>query len=512
MNSNQLFQGISLLSRPNEGLDIQRIQWDSRKVRPGDLFVALVGHSVDGHDYIDQATANGAVALLVERTCETDTPQFVVENTRRAMALAAANFYHHPSRELSIAMVTASNGKTTTNGLLAGILEQAGKTVGIIGTVAVEYGDTTIPSILTTPESADLQRHLRSMVEAGVTHVCMEASSIGIADHRIDGVEPVVVAINNITSEHLDIHKDFETYLGLKKSLVQRLDPPAVGVYNLDVPEFRDLKDIAADHVTFSTDDPEADVSVKQLDLSTGRARFLVAVKKPIGLVPAGEYPFELSIPGFHSVANALSAMTMAMVMGIKMEDIQQGLGKFQGVERRFEFVFEKDFIIVDDHFANRGNIDVTLKTLEFMEFNHLHMIYAIRGNRGTITNRDNAEGIVEWYNKLPFASITATLSEGYTSKKDQVSDEERQVFEDSLHAAGINYTLIETLEGAIERGLSLVQPGDVLLLAGCQGMDFGAHLALKQLEKAHPEWDKQELYAPLQDRVAGMVGRDYGE
>lgn len=85
-------------------------------------------------------------------------------------------------------------------------------------------------------------------------------------------------------------------------------------------------------------------------------------------------------------------------------------------------------------------------------------------------------------------------------------------MFEDSLHAAGINYTLIETLEGAIERGLSLVQPGDVLLLAGCQGMDFGAHLALKQLEKAHPEWDKQELYAPLQDRVAGMVGRDYGE
>lgn len=512
MNSLEIFAGIELLDQPEETLEIKRIQWDSRKVEPGDLFVALVGHARDGHDFIPQAIAAGASALLVERAQDTPVPQFVAANTRHAMALAAANYYHQPSHELTVAMVTASNGKTTTNGMLASILEAAGKTVGIIGTVAVEYGDVTLPAILTTPESADLQRHLRDMISAGVTHVCMEASSIGIADHRIDGIRPAVVALNNITAEHLDVHGDFETYLNIKKSLLQRLEPPSQAIYNLDVAEFADLKDVAAPSISFAVDNQAADVSVRELDLSTGRANFTVVLGRDIGITPAGHYPISLSIPGFHSVANALSAMTMALAMGIDMAAIRQGLANFPGIERRFEFVFEKDFIIVDDHFANRGNIDVTLRTLEFMDYNQLHMVYAIRGNRGVITNLDNARGIVEWYPKLPFGSITASLSQDYTSAKDEVSLPERQVFEDSLQEAGIDYTVVDTLEEAVRRGLELVQPGDVLLLAGCQGMDFGAHLALIQLEQAHPEYDPAELYEPLKDRVAGIVGRDYAE
>lgn len=512
MNTQTIFNHVELIERPAQELEISQIRWDSRKVKPGDLFVALVGHSVDGHDYIEQAIANGAAALLVERKVQTEVPQFVAKNSRIAMALAAANFYDHPSKELTLAMVTASNGKTTTNGMLESILVAAGKNVGVIGTVAVEYGDITLPSILTTPESVDLQRHLRHMVEAGVTHVCMEASSIGIADHRIAGLCPTVAALNNITNEHIDSHGDFETYLNIKKSLIRGLKPPATAVYNLDVPEFSDLKDVTVSKQTFSTESDQADVSIKDLDLSTGRAKFLVVLKHPIGQVAAGEYPIDLSIPGFHSVANAMSAMTMALVLGISIEHIQAGLHRFQGIERRFEFIFEKDYIIVDDHFANRGNIDVTLKTMEFMDFNRLHMVYAIRGNRGVITNRDNAEGIAEWYSKLPFSSLTASLSEDYTSSKDKVSDQERQVFEDTMKAAGIEYTIEENLKDAVARGLSLVQPGDVLLLAGCQGMDFGGHLALMQLETDHPEYDPEELYAPIKDRVAGIVGRDYDE
>ncbi|HHT20298.1 MAG TPA: UDP-N-acetylmuramyl peptide synthase [Tissierellia bacterium] len=512
MNTLKLFDQVELIKRPETDLEIAQIRWDSRKVEPGDLFVALVGHTVDGHDYIEQAIANGAVALLLEREVAAELPQFVAGNTREAMALAAANFYDHPSKELTLAMVTASNGKTTTNGMLVSILEAAGQHVGIIGTVAVEYGDITLPAILTTPESVDLQRHLRAMVEAGVSHVCMEASSIGISDHRIDGLYPAVASLNNITPEHIDAHGDFETYLGLKKSLLQRLKPPAVAVYNYDVAEFADLTEITVTKQTFSTESDQADVYVKQLDLSTGRAKFLAVLRHPIGAVEAGEYPIELSIPGFHSVANAMSALTMALVLGQSIEHIQAGLHRFSGVERRFEFIYEKDFIIVDDHFANRGNIDVTLKTLEFMDFNQVHMVYAIRGNRGYITNRDNAEGIAEWYHKLPFGSLTATLSQDYTSDKDKVSETERRVFEDTMQREGIDYTVIDKLEEAVARGLSLVQPGDVLLLVGCQGMDFGGHLALMQLEKAHPEYDPSELYAPIKHRVAGIVGRDYAD
>lgn len=512
MNSNELFQGIDLLVKPAQLVELSRISWDSRKVKPGDLFVALVGSLADGHDYIAQAIANGASALLVERTVESDLPQFVVKNTREAMAQAAANFYHHPSQELTIALVTASNGKTTTTGMLTSIFREAGRDVGVVGTVEVSYHDVHLPSLLTTPESVDLQRHLRAMSDAGVTHVCMEASSIGIESHRLTGVVPAVVTLNNITREHLDVHGTFENYLNVKKSLLRGLVPPAKAVYNLDQPDFSDLSNLSVDTMTFSAENPQADVVVENLDLSTGRAKFDVVLKAPIGQVAAGSFPIELSIPGFHSVANALSAITMALLLGESVKDIQAGLRAFQGAERRFEFIYEKDFVIVDDHFANRGNINVTLKTLEFMEYNQLHMIYAIRGNRGVETNKDNAEGIVEWFSKLPFASLIATLSRDHTMYKDTVSEAELKVFSDTMKAAGIEYVLTDNLEEAIALGLSQVQPGDVLLLAGCQGMDYGGHIALMQLEQLHPEFDKSELYAPIKDRIAGIVGRDYDE
>lgn len=509
MLSRDLFQGISLLSSPTSELELQRIIWDSRLIQPGDLFVALVGHDEDGHDYIEEAVANGAAAILVEREQAMDVAQFVVSNTREAMALAAANYYHHPAKQVTISMVTASNGKTTTNGMLVSILRAAGHDVGVIGTVEVAYHDVHLPALLTTPESVDLQRHLRAMVDEGITHVCMEASSIGIESHRVTGIEPKVVAINNITREHLDLHGSFEAYLNIKKSLVRRLTPPSIAVINLDQPEFSDLHDLAVETLTFSTKQA-ADVAIDKLDLSTGRAKFDLVLEKTIGQIEAGRYPIELSIPGFHSVTNALSALTMALCLGESMTSIQQGLKAFVGVERRFEFIYERDFVIVDDHFANLGNIDVTLKTMEFMDFSKLHLVYAIRGNRGVETNRDNAEAIARWMTKLPVENVIATLSTDYTMKKDRVHPEELAVFEQAMKRAGIDYQLVETLEDAIALGLAAVQPGDVLLLAGCQGMDFGAHIALMQLERRHPEIDPRELYAPIKDRIAGIVGRSY--
>lgn len=506
----ELLENIEIIEIKNvKDVEVSALAWDSRKVKPGALFCALRGSEADGHDYLQQAEDKGAAALLVESFSDSTLPQIRVQNSRAAMALIAANFYGHPSRELDIAVVTATNGKTTTTGLLTSMLREAGKRVGVIGTVAVEYDDVVLPSILTTPESVDLQKHLRAMVDRGITHVCMEASSIGIMSHRLDGLEVKVAAFNNVSPEHLDIHGTFEHYLNTKKSLLQKLEAPAVAVFNADEPLMQDLAELPVRTITFSTEKEHATVYVQHLDLSTGRAEFDFVVTEDIGAVSEGIYPIRLSIPGFHSVANAVSAMTMAMVLGIDMRYIRDGIAAFAGVERRFEFIYENDFIVVDDHFANKGNIDVTLKTLSFMKYNNLHMVYAIRGNRGVQTNRENAESICEWSRKLPLQTLIASLSEDFTSKKDKVSAQELAVFETTLQTEGLEYTLIDNLKDAVALGLEAVRPGDVLLLAGCQGMDYGGHLAMLRLKEVHPELPDELLFRHMEHRVAGIVGRD---
>lgn len=510
MKLSALLENVPVIAiRHEQEVEVSALVWDSRKVKPGAFFCALRGSASDGHDYLKQAEERGAVALLVEQFSDSALPQIQVENSRASMALLAANFYGHPSKELEIAVVTATNGKTTTTGLLAAMLKEAGKRVGVIGTVAVEYDEVVLPSILTTPESVDLQKHLRNMVERGITHVCMEASSIGIMSHRLDGLQVKVAAFNNISPEHLDIHGSFEHYLQTKKSLLQKLETPSVAVYNADEPLLNDLHTLPVRTITFSTENEHATVFVRKLDLSTGRAAFELVVTETIGEVSEGIYPIQLSIPGFHSVSNALSAMTMAMVLGIDIGAIRDGIAAFSGIERRFEFIYENDFIVVDDHFANTGNIDVTLKTMSFMKYNNLHMVYAIRGNRGVQTNRENAESICAWARKLPLKTLIASLSEDFTSKKDKVSAQELQVFEAVMHNEGLAYKLVENLKDAIALGLEAVQPGDVLLLAGCQGMDYGGHLAMLRLKELHPEMDEAVLFKHMEHRVAGIVGRD---
>jgi UDP-N-acetylmuramoyl-L-alanyl-D-glutamate--2,6-diaminopimelate ligase len=174
-------------------------------------------------------------------------------------------------------------------------------------------------------------------------------------------------------------------------------------------------------------------------------------------------------------------------------------------VERRFEFIFEKDFKIIDDHFANSGNIDVTLGTLEFMDFKELKMVYAIRGGRGPVVNRENAQTILKWAPKIGITNIIATFSRSHVDEKDIVTDEEIGVFVETMANSGIKIELYEELPDAIALALSRAKEGDLILLAGCQGMDFGAKIALEQLHELRPEIDAKELFIPLASRVAGI-------
>lgn len=234
--------------------------------------------------------------------------------------------------------------------------------------------------------------------------------------------------------------------------------------------------------------------------------------------VEPGEFEIELSVPGLHSVYNAMVAIAIGLLCGIPISSIQKGLKNFGGVERRFEFIFEDDIKIIDDHFANAGNIDVTLETLKYMEYKDLHLVYAIRGERGPTVNRENAESIVKWAKTLGFTDIIATKSVSHVTSKDYVTDEETAVFEEVMADAGIQVDLYDELDDAIAQALNHAEPGDVVLLAGAQGMDYGAGIALQQISKKRPDISLEKLFFPLRNRVAGlskeqrqMLGRSDG-
>ena len=193
MKLKDLLAGIEVLvSTADPETEIPGVCYDSRKVQPGELFVAVTGYATDGHAYIGKAKAAGAAAVLCERVPEEEIPYVQVKNSRRALAVLGANFYRHPSREMTMVAVTGTNGKTTSTYLLKAILEGRGAKVGLIGTNQNMIGGEIVPTERTTPESLELQALLRRMADAGCTHVVMETSSHALFEDRVYGIHYAV--------------------------------------------------------------------------------------------------------------------------------------------------------------------------------------------------------------------------------------------------------------------------------------------------------------------------------
>ena len=510
----EIIESIDILESKNKNdgnIEMNGIAYHSLKVKQGDIFVCIKGYKTDGHLYLGKAAEKGAVAAIVEDFQEdVYIPQYRVKDSRIALAKLADKFYNHPSKHMKMIGITATNGKTTTSFMINDILEKYGLKTGLIGTVVIKNGDEAISSELTTPESLDLQNYLNQMRNNDVTHVSMEVSSSALELHRSESVDFDIVVLNNISREHIDLHKSFDNYFNTKASLIRNAGEDKWAILNLDDSYSASLvNETKAQVLTYGVTNKEGHLCVRDLDLSTGRARFTVEILKTFKVegieYKPQKFDVKLSVPGLHSVYNSMAAIAIALLSGIPIDTIQEALKDFKGVERRFEFIFEDKFSVIDDHFANSGNIDVTLGTLDFMEYEDLTLVYAIRGNRGPIVNRENAEAIVKWAPKLGIDEIVATTSQSHVTEKDVVTDEEVAVFEKVVSDAGIKIKFYDELPDAIAHGLSKTKTDDVMLLAGCQGMDFGAQVALKQIHKLRPDIGEEKLFKPLENRVAGI-------
>ncbi|MEA3230601.1 MAG: UDP-N-acetylmuramoyl-L-alanyl-D-glutamate--2,6-diaminopimelate ligase, partial [Thermodesulfobacteriota bacterium] len=297
-----------------EDIEIKSIHYDSRKVKPGGLFVALTGFHTDGHDHINDAVGRGAVALLVDRPMTAPVAILQVPNTRQSLAALAARFYGYPSRELVVIGITGTNGKTTTSYLIENILAAAGLKVGVIGTINYRFGGKKADAPVTTPEALDLQRILRRMRTEKVTHVVMEVSSHALALNRIDGCELDVAVFTNLSQDHLDFHKDMIGYWACKKRLfteILSIGPKqaiARAVINRDDPRGDQLaRELALPVVTVGLGE-ENNVRPIQVDMGQNGIRGSLHLENNIvGHAPA-HLRFHSSLTGEFNLENILCA------------------------------------------------------------------------------------------------------------------------------------------------------------------------------------------------------------
>ena len=308
-------------------VSITGVAYRSNDVSEGDVFFCIPGFAHDGHDFAPDAEKRGAAAIVVDRPLSVGVAQFVVEDTRKALASAAAAFYDEPSKAMDVVGITGTNGKTTTTYLLDSILKVAGRTTGLVGTVETRIKDERLKSSRTTPESLDLQALLAQMHDEGVNAVTMEVSSHAIDLHRVDSVRFAVAAFSNLTQDHLDYHHTLEEYFSVKKRLFSDFE---VGkrVINIDDPYGETMAAEFDACITVSRERPDATVSSSNEELgATGTVFELVT--------PLGSAQVRLPLAGAYNVSNALLAAGCALGLGLSLGEIVAGLERAPQVPGR---------------------------------------------------------------------------------------------------------------------------------------------------------------------------------
>lgn len=368
---------------------------DSRRVVPGALFVAIPGFETDGHHYLRDALQRGATALLVQADRlslwealaeETNVTVVSVPDTRRALARAAAAFHGEPARKLGVIGVTGTDGKTTTVHLIAHLLESAGRRAGFMSSVAFSVSGlseaTLNASHMTTLEAPEVQEHLAAMVEAGMRYAVIEASSHGLALHRVDDCAFDVAVFTTLSRDHLDFHATLEEYREAKGRLFQMLDEsppkdvPKAAVLNADDPAsayFQSLTE--APTITYAVDGP-ADVRAESIEAQGLACGFLL-------VTPAGSAPASVKLAGRHNVCNCLAAAAVGVSQGLSLEEIVRGLETFPGVPGRLELIEAgQPFRVVVDIASTPEALRRVLEVLRPITEGRLWAVFGCAGER----------------------------------------------------------------------------------------------------------------------------------
>jgi UDP-N-acetylmuramoyl-L-alanyl-D-glutamate--2,6-diaminopimelate ligase len=456
---------------------VRRVTDDTRQLAAGDLFVAIRGANVDGHDLVAQAAAAGAVAAIVERPLpEIDLPQLVVERSPAALADAAAWSYGDPSHELGVAGITGTDGKTTTSFLAVAALEAAGLSSGLVGTVDTKVGTSREPNVehMTTPGAVDLQRALRAMVLAGNGAAVVETTSHGLAADRVRGIAYDAAILTNLSHEHLEFHGTWEAYRDAKLSLFERLavsarNPqkaapawPKAAIVNVDDPTAGAFVGVAQEAgariVTYGTD-PAADVRATRSEEDARRLRVTY-------VTPSGQASLELRLAGRFNVHNALAVVALGEALGLDPAAVRAGLESVEGVPGRMERVDAgQPFGVIIDYAHSPASLEAVLGILAPVAAARGGGLIAVFGSAGErdVDKRPMMGRIAGEQSRL----VIATDEDPRGEDRDAILDEIARGAETAGRRRGHDLLLIADRPAAISAAFERARPGDIVLLAG---------------------------------------------
>lgn len=438
-------------------VEVRAVETDSRKVKPGTLFICMRGYQTDGHLFVNEAVSNGAVAIIAEEKISTEVPIIQVTDTIRATAQIANKFYSYPTSKLPLIGITGTNGKTTVSYLLESIYRTYGTKTGVIGTIETKIGETTYQTNNTTPDALSLQKLFHQMNQEEVKQAIMEVSSHAIDLGRVYGSDFDTVIFTNLSQDHLDYHKTEENYFRVKSYLFAQLGNTYKGtdkfaVVNADDSHLDELKKATAQSIITYGIKNKADVSAEDMQLFPGRIIF--RLKTPLGTVKITS-----RLTGEFNIYNMLAASAAAIANHVPLQTIKEAFELIEGVPGRFETVDAgQDYAVIVDYAHTPHALRNTLQTGKSLTTGKLYTVIGCGGERDQT--------------KRPLMAMEAIQLADHTifTTDNPRKEDPRNIILDmtiNLDASRYNFEIEVDREKAIKKAIDYAQAGDIIIIAG---------------------------------------------
>ncbi len=475
MKLKDLLVGVDVLEQNAEDICVTGVTCDSRRVQPGNLFVAISGNAADGNKYIPMALEKGAAAIVTARKPEGDMPYILVSSDRMALAQLGANFYGHPAQSMTMIGITGTNGKTSTAFLLRQVIEKVtGQKVGLIGTVENCLGNEIVPSERTTPQSIELQEMFAQMRDAGCQYAVMEVSSHAIDQERVGGIHFRVAAFTNLTQDHLDYHKTMEHYCHTKAKLFTRCDRAVV---NGDDPWKDRILAACRAPVIATGVDGKADLYAEDVQLHSDSVTFTAVYGKEREAV-------FVPIPGKFTVCNALTVLGCALQLDISLKEAAEALKTVSGVRGRVEVVPTpgKDYTVLIDYAHTPDGLENVLSSVKSFCKGRLIAVFGCGGDRDPV--KRPIMGAIG----VKIADLAVITSDNPRTEAPDA------IISDIVKGLGQakNYKVIENRPKAMEYAMDIAKKDDIIVLAG------KGHETYQEIMGVKHHLDEREVVAAI--------------
>lgn len=433
-------------------IDINKIEYNSQKIESNDVFVAIKGYKEDGNDYIKEAVEKGAVCIVTEDELNAnELPNITivrVQNSRIALSLIASKYYDFPARKLKLIGITGTKGKTTTAYMIRDILNASGKKTGMIGTIYNTYGNVCIEASRTSPESLDLQKLLKDMVDAQMEYVVMEVSSHSLVLDRVYGLHFAIGIFTNLSQEHLDFHGTMDNYLLAKSKLFEMCDFALVNGDDIHTPRLKKM--IKCKTATFGLDNA-VNITASDVRINNNNVEFKMYVNKMLETIV-------INIPGRFTVYNALAAIGTCSLLGAQMDAILLALSNIK-VPGRSEIIdVPKTFTVMVDYAHNPSSLEAILSSIKKYVKGRIICVFGCGGNR----DKEKRPMMGEISGRL--ADFTVITTDNPRNEDPSIIMKE---IEDGVKKTKGLYKIIENRKDAIAFAMRIAWKNDLVLIAG---------------------------------------------